>query len=181
MNYSQPFSALNEQLRPRYITNEQLYSSFNRLEDRHASSLRNKSSSRRTVLSEEAEPELKVPVTITEDENPEEHEYDAEQEDLVSDGQADHLPNTNMCLITELNLNNVPEDEGDEDSSTSQSDGKDSPCDLASEETGDPSEPAALQRSFMDGSLPDLIKSGRPLGRRRTLTHVSATVGSPFR
>lgn len=120
-------------------------------------------------------------MTITEDENPEEHEYDAEQEDLVSDGQADHLPNTNMCLITELNLNNVPEDEGDEDSSTSQSDGKDSPCDLASEETGDPSEPAALQRSFMDGSLPDLIKSGRPLGRRRTLTHVSATVGSPFR
>lgn len=33
-------------------------------------------------------------------------------------------------------------------------------------------------RSYEDGTLPDLVRSGRPLGRRRTLGHVSETVGS---
>lgn len=33
-----------------------------------------------------------------------------------------------------------------------------------------------LHKAFIDGTLPDLIKSGRPLGRRRTLGHVNDTL-----
>ncbi|XP_028278277.1 bicaudal-D-related protein 2-like isoform X2 [Parambassis ranga] len=87
------------------------------------------------------------------------------------------------CLISELNLKEEGEDESvDEDSSSIQSEEKDS--EQASEGTNDASEPGALatkhgstfQKSYLDGTLPDLINSGRPLGRRRTLGHVSDTL-----
>lgn len=185
MDYCRSFSALNERLRPRVTTNEQLYSSLNRLEDRQLGSLRNKTSSYRpTVLP--AEPETKVSVTKTEAEDPEGRED--EEDDLVSDGCeegncADLLPLNDLCLITELDLKDVGEEElVDEDSSTSPSEEKDIPGELASGGTSDSSESAAgeggssLQRSYINGTLPDLIRSGRPLGRRRTLGHVSDTV-----
>ncbi|XP_040906659.1 bicaudal-D-related protein 2-like [Toxotes jaculatrix] len=175
MDFSQPFSVLNEKLRPRVTTSEQLYSSLNRLEDRQLGSLRNRSLSYRpTVLP--AEP---VPVPITEPNNPEEPKDDAEQEDLVTDGLEEGncaalLPVNNTCLITELNLKDVGEEE--------QSEEKDSPGELTTKETRDSSVSLAsegessLQRSYIDGTLPDLIKSGRPLSRRRTLGHVSDTL-----
>lgn len=193
MDYSQPFSVLNEKLKPRFAASEQLNSSLERLEDRELGSLEIKSSSYQ-ARSLPAELEPKVPVTIAESEDPEEAEDDAAQEDLVSDGLeeancADPLPVINSCLITELNFKNVSEEElVEEDSSTSQSaqsEESDSPGELASEETKDSSESVALagegggpfQRSYIDGTLPDLIKSGRPLSRSRTLGPMSATVG----
>lgn len=173
MDYSQSFSALNEKLRPRVTSSEQLYSSLNRLEDRQSGSLRSQTSSYRpTVLPKEPEPKVSVATTEPED--------DSEQ-DLVSDGR---LSFKNSCLINELDLKDVGEEElVDEDSSTSPSEEKDIPGELTSKGTGGPSESVAgegessFQRSYIDGTLPDLIRSGRPLGRRRTLGHVSDTVG----
>ncbi|KAM7398107.1 hypothetical protein PAMA_006132 [Pampus argenteus] len=164
MDYSQPFSALNERLRPRFTDSVQLYSSLNRVEERQMSSLRSKS-----PVYLPTEPEPKVSLTVTEPEDPEEPENDAEQEDLVS----------------ELSLKDVGEEElVDEDSSPCQYEEKDSSGDLTSEGTGESSPSVAsaseggssFQRSYMDGTLPDLIKSGRPLSRRRTLGHVSDTL-----
>ncbi|XP_067464428.1 bicaudal-D-related protein 2-like [Thunnus thynnus] len=189
MDYSQPFSALNEQLRPRFTTSEQLYSSLNRVEDRQMGSLRSRSPFYRpTVL--QMEPEPKVGLTVTEPEDPEEPEDDAEQEDSVSDGfdegnSADLLHIDNSCLISELNLKDVDEEElVDGDNSSCQSEEKDSSGELTSEGTAGSSESAALageggscfQRSYIDRTLPDLIKSGRPLSRRRTVGHVSDTL-----
>lgn len=190
MDYSQPFSVLNERLRPRVTSSEQLYSSLNRLEDRQWGSVRSRSSSYRlTVL--QAEPEPKISLTTNEPDGPEETGDDAEQEDLVSGGLeegncADLLPVKNSCLITELNLKDVGEEElVEEDSNSSQSEEKDNPGKLTTEGTGDSSVSvslpgeggSSLRRSYVDGTLPDLIKSGRPLSRRRTLGHVSDTVG----
>ncbi|GAA6232697.1 bicaudal D-related protein 2-like [Lates japonicus] len=185
MDYSQPFSVLNERLRPRFTSSEQLYSSLNRLEGRQLGSLRSRSSSYRpTILP--AEPEPKVSVTITEQDGPEEPEEDADQ-DFVSDGlgEGDLLPINSSCLITELNLKDVCEEElAEEDSSSSQSEEKDTPGELATGGARGSSVSASmaggggssLQGSYVDGTLPDLIKSGRPLGRRRTLGHVSETL-----
>ncbi|XP_042355214.1 bicaudal-D-related protein 2-like [Plectropomus leopardus] len=177
MDYSQPFSALNERLRPKFTTSDQLYSTLNRLEG----SLRSRSSSYRpTVLP----PEPKAPETITEPEDPEEPEDDSEQESSVSDeGNCADLLNTS-CLITELNLKDFGEEElVDENRCTSSAEEKDNPGELTSEGTdqsklvaSDSEGGSSLQRSYVNGTLPDLIKSGRPLSRRRTLGHVSDTL-----
>ncbi|KAM9348592.1 bicaudal-D-related protein 2-like [Symphorus nematophorus] len=168
MDYSLSFSALNEKLRPRITTSEQLYSSLNRLEDRQSGTLRGLSSYRPTVLPTQPEPE--VTVTPTEPEDPEEPEDDAETEDLEDGRSSDTL---NSCLITELNLKDMV----DEDSTPSPTEEKDIPGELSSKGTGDPSQSAAGEGgSYVDGTLPDLIRSGRPLGRRRTLGHVSETL-----
>lgn len=128
-------------------------------------------------------------MTTTEPEDPRELDDNAEQEDLVSDGIdegncADLLPFNNSSLIPELNLKDVGEEElADKDGSTSPSEEKDIPGELNSAEAGDSSESAAdeggssFQRSYTDRTLPDLVRSGRPLCRRRTLGHVSETVG----
>lgn len=175
MDFSrQPFSVLNERLRPQLSTTEQLYSSLNRLEDRQLGSLRKQPPPYRpTVLP--AEPEPKVSVIITEPEEPGE---DSEQEDLASDeGNSQSDQSDTSCLITELNLKNF----GEEDrQSTSSSEEKENPGELTSEGMGDSSKSgeggSSLQRSYISGTLPDLINSGRPLSRRRTLGHVSDTV-----
>ncbi|XP_044078623.1 bicaudal-D-related protein 2-like [Siniperca chuatsi] len=175
MYYSKSFSVLNESLRPRITTNEPLYSSLNRLEDRQSGSLRNKSSFYRpTVLP--TEPQPKISVITTEPEDPEEPEDNAEQEDVVSDGQdkgncADLLPFNNSCLISEFNLKDVDEEELVEE--------KDIPGELTSEGTGDSvagGSGSSFQRNYTDGTLPDLIRSGRLLCRRQTLGHVSETL-----
>ncbi|AWO99865.1 putative bicaudal D-related protein -like [Scophthalmus maximus] len=179
MDFSRPFSELNERLNPRYTTSEQLYSSLNRLDGRQPGSQRSRSSHRPTVLP--AEP--RVSVTVTE---PQEPEADAAREDLVSDGpdegDCDDLQQlvNNTCVFAELNLKEV-----DGDSSSTQSEEKDSPCELPADGTRDSPGSAALAgeggsssqvTSYVDGTLPDLINSGRPLSRRRTLGHVSATL-----
>uniref|UniRef100_UPI0037E983FC bicaudal-D-related protein 2-like n=1 Tax=Semicossyphus pulcher TaxID=241346 RepID=UPI0037E983FC len=178
MDFSQSFSALNEQLRPRVTTSEQLHSSLNRLEDKQWGSLRNQSSSYRPTV---VPTEPKVSVTTTEPGDPEEN---AEQEDLVPGSleEGDLLPFNNSCLITELNLEDMGEEELlNKDSNTSPSEEKDIPGELTSKGTGESSESVASdggsnQRSYLDGTLPDLIRSGRPLGRRRTLGPVSDTL-----
>ncbi|XP_022594620.1 uncharacterized protein LOC111217156 isoform X1 [Seriola dumerili] len=185
MNYSQPFSLLNESLRPRCTTSEQLYSSLNRMEDKQLGSLRSRSSSYRpTVLP--AEPEPRVYVTSAEPDDPEEPEDEAEQEDFVCDGFkegncADLLSMSNSILITEMNLKGLSEEElADEDSGSSHSEEKDNQGELNSEESVSvclASEGGkSLQRSYINGTLPDLLKNGRPLSRRRTLGHVSDTL-----
>ncbi|XP_035521914.1 bicaudal-D-related protein 2-like [Morone saxatilis] len=186
MDYTQSFSALNERLKPRITTSEQLYSSLNRLEDRQSGSLRSLYLPYRpTVLP--GHPEAKVSVTLPESEDPEEPEDVTEQEDLVSDDPEEHgadlLPFNNSCLITELNLKDVGEEElVDEDNSNSPSEDKDIPGELTSKGKGDSSKSAAgedgssMQRDYIDGTLPDLIRSGRTLCRRRTLGHVSETL-----
>nr|XP_046265923.1 bicaudal-D-related protein 2-like [Scatophagus argus] len=175
MDYTQSFSALNERLRPRInASSERLYSTLNRLEGRQWSSLRSSHSScRPSVLPAEQEP--KVSVTVTEPEDPEEPEDDAEQEDSDHLEEGQSAGPLNSCLVAGLNLKDVGEDElANEDGSASPSVEKDTP--------GESSQPAAaeggspFQRSYVDGTLPDLIRSGRALGRRRTLGHVSDTL-----
>lgn len=174
MAYSLSFSALNERMRPQITTSEKVYSSLNRLEYRLTGSLRSYPTYYRpTVLPPKPEPQ--VLEAAAEPEEPEEPRENAEQqEDLASDS-----PENNSCL-TEGSL----KDEcGEEDGGLSLSKDKDLPGEMTSTGTGAPSQSAAdeggspLQRSYIDGTLPDLIRSGRPLGRRRTLGHVSDTVG----
>lgn len=178
MEYSVPFSVLNERLRPPVSAMHQLCSSFNTLETRQPGSLRTSSSTiRPTVLP--AEP--KDPVTPTE---PEEPEDDAELEDLEESGpeegsNTDPLPMISQCLIPALNLSDVPSEEQEElvpeNNSPSETEEE-----LSNAGPKGRSEPAALDaegsRSYMDRTLPDLIRSGRPLSRRRTLGPVSDTV-----
>lgn len=181
MAYSLTFSALNEKLRPRITTSDKLYSSLNRMEERQTTSLRCLPSSYRpTVLPTNTK--LEVPETTTEPGDPEEPEENAEQEDLVSDDlEEGHCPESlpfDTSCLTELSIKEVV----DEDSGNSLSEEKDIPGELTTTGTAASSQSAvsegesSFQRSYLDMTLPDLIRSGRPLGRRRTLGHVSDTV-----
>ncbi|XP_034462617.1 uncharacterized protein LOC117774352 [Hippoglossus hippoglossus] len=179
MDFSQSFSSLNERLKPRVTSSEQLYSSLNRMEDRQLGSLGSRTSYRPTVLPVDP----KGSVIITEPHDPAEPEADAEQEDLVSDdlgkGNCADL-RLNTCLLSELNLKDVGDEElADEDSSSTQSEEKDSQGELTTEGTTNSSSSeggSSLQMSFVDGTLPDLLNSGKTLSRRRTLGHVSASL-----
>lgn len=184
MAYSLTFSALNEKLRPRINTSDRVYSTSNRL-DKQTGSLRSfPVSYRPTVL-----PEIKVSETTIEPDVNREPEEDVEQqvEDLVSDGQeeeegSESLPFNTFTEVT-LKEDGAEEQLVDEDSSLSLAEEKDIPGELSSEVAGVSSQSttsedgSSFQRSYVDGTLPDLIRSGRPLGRRRTLGHVSETVG----
>lgn len=129
---------------------------------------------RPTVLPSKVE---SVSETVAE---PEEPKADAEQEVCNNPEEEEHCTE-NPCL-TEVNLKDGEEQE-DEDSWLSPSEEKDVPSELTSEGADASPQPAdgealsCLQRSYVDETLPDLIRSGRPLGRRRTLGHVSETVG----
>lgn len=181
MAYSMTFSALNEKLRPRINTGDRVYSTLNRLDKQTGSPRSFPVSYRPTVL-----PEIKVSGATTEPEVSKEPEEDVEQqvEDLVSDGQeeeegSESLPFNTSCL-TEVTLKEDGAEEQlvDEDSSLSLAEEKDIPGELTSEVAGVSSQSTASEDgSYVDGTLPDLIRSGRPLGRRRTLGHVSETVG----
>ncbi|KAF3840990.1 hypothetical protein F7725_006852 [Dissostichus mawsoni] len=187
---NQPFSVLNERLRPSSNTRTQLYSSLNRMEDRQMGSLsRRNLFYRPTVVPTEPKASLiqtepKASLTQTEPEDPEEPESTSEEGDQVSDEGtfADLLKNS--FLINELNLSDFGGDEpGDEERSASSSEEEDQPGELNSEGAGD-SESVSLddegrrpfQRAYINGALPDLINSGRPLSRRRTLGHVTDTL-----
>ncbi|KAM9847296.1 bicaudal-D-related protein 2-like [Aulostomus maculatus] len=167
MDYSQPFSVLNEKLRPRTNASEQLYNSLSRL---------NRKTHRPSVLPTEPK------VSLTEPEDPEEHEEDEMMDsasDSLEEGSCSDALSFNSCLISELSF----KDEED-DSSSCQSEEKDNSGYLTSEGTGDSSESGGLpgedgnssKRSYVDRILPDLLNSGRGLSRRRTLGHVSDTL-----
>lgn len=173
MAYYMTFSALNEKLRPRINTNDRLYSTLNRMEERQVGSLRSfPVSYRPTILyninssGKTAEPEIK--------QEPEDH-VKQQLEDLTPDLREEGSELGAPVQLTELSLNYGEEQCVDEE--------KDVPGELTSSAAGDPKQSSAgedgspLRRSFDDGTLPDLIRSGRPLGRRRTLGHVSETVG----
>ncbi|KAJ0061542.1 hypothetical protein NL108_005734 [Boleophthalmus pectinirostris] len=171
MDYNQPFSVLNERLRPRYNTTSQIYSSLNRLEDR---------SSRATSIY--YTPPTVIPTTSTpappKDTVPDHDELDS---GLSSDPP--QLFEEDSTSLSDLGLN---EPRDDDDSSSTKSEEKDCPGELptnkteesqeSSVATEEPVEGSILHKAFIDGTLPDLIKSGRPLGRRRTLGHVNDTL-----
>ncbi|XP_041864009.1 bicaudal-D-related protein 2-like [Melanotaenia boesemani] len=181
MDYSQPFSVLNERLKPQCAASELLYSSLTRLEE--PDSLRSKPTSYRpTVLLTEPAPEI----SITEQE-----ETSAEQDGLSFDETegncADFLGNDfhDSYLISDLNLKDEDEDElVNNDNGATQTEEEKSLGEVASDEKRDSPKSDAVagvgrssfQRCFMDGTLPDLIKTGRVLSRRRTLGHVSDTL-----
>ncbi|XP_058483290.1 bicaudal-D-related protein 2-like [Solea solea] len=185
MDFSQPFSVLNERLKPRGSASEQLHSSLSRLEDRQMSATRTKSTYRPTVLP--AEPDPKPPVALTQPEDPQAPGDNSTQEDAVSTGSegADLQPGNNFCLSPEIFFQDDGEEEArDEDSSSTNSEEKDNPGELAPTRmmslsgsvpaAGEGGSPAQL--NYIDATLPDLLHSGRPLSRRRTLGHVSATL-----
>ncbi|KAM4544762.1 bicaudal-D-related protein 2-like [Odontesthes bonariensis] len=178
MDFSQPFSVLNEKLKPRVTSSEQLYSSLNRLEDRQLGSLRNRATSyRATILPAEPQPNVFLP----EPEDPLEPGHSTEPEDQMCDS-AEELNCANLlsihdsCLIRDLNLKDEDESEQLNEDDGTQSEEKDG-AELASEgKTVAGVGGSPFQRCFMDGTLPDLIRTGRTLGRRRTLGHVSDTL-----
>lgn len=175
MAYYMTFSALNEKLRPRITTSDRLYSTLNRMEERQVGSMRSfPVLYRSTVL-----PEINTPEMTKEPEVKQELEDHVQQqtEELTSDLQeesTDSPPLDASVQLTVLSLNNGEEQRIDEE--------KDVPGELTSSTAGGPSQSSSgedespLRRNFDDGTLPDLIRSGRPLGRRRTLGHVSETV-----
>lgn len=172
MDYNQPFSVLNERLRPRFNTTSQIYSSLNRLEDRSQRAT-SPYYTRPTILpttSSPAPPKVTVP-----------------EQDEVDSGEISEPPQLfedNATLLSEMGLSEA----GDEDdSSSTKSEEKDCPGELPTDRTEEnPESPGSteggdvqgsiLHKAFIDGTLPDLIKSGRPLGRRRTLGHVNDTL-----
>lgn len=127
---------------------------------------------RTTVLPAEPEPE--------EPEEPEQEDLDC---DSLGEGScADLLPGSNSILITQLNLKDVGEDElPEEDNVSTHSEEKDTPGELSTEGSRDSPVTVCLtgedgNQSFINGTIPDLLKNGRPLSRRRTLGHVSETL-----
>ncbi|XP_015251484.1 PREDICTED: uncharacterized protein LOC107098361 [Cyprinodon variegatus] len=189
MDYSQPFSVLNEQLRPRLTSSEQLHSSLCRLEDRKldSSSMRTKYMLyRSSILPTETEPQTSISNT----EDADQHQTSTEQEGLgfssTEEGlSSDLLPYINSCFNRDFNIKDEDEDgQANDNSSMTQSEETDSSGEMGSEEARDSVKTGAgaeagespFQRFYADKTLPDLISTGRPLGRRRTLTHVSDTL-----
>lgn len=186
MDYSQSFSELNEMLRPRFSTSDQIYSSLSRLETRKLDSLKSRhTADRPTILL--TEPERNV--SRTEPESPQEPNIFEEHEEVVCDGRdennsADLMFFTNVYPFGDLSLKDFDSEElNNDNSSTTQSEETDSTGEMLSEGTRDSSEAEAgvgessFQKHYADKTLPDLVKSGRPLCRRRTVGHVSETVG----
>ncbi|XP_023198128.1 uncharacterized protein LOC111610078 [Xiphophorus maculatus] len=166
MDYSKPFSELNERLRPRLASSDLLHSSLCRLEERKATSYTP------NVLPAEPEPQM----------DPEEPE-----EDLICSSTDEGLCSDLMPFINSyfnFDQNVKDEDEASDSRSITQSEETDSPSELPSEEamdslkagTGSGPGDSPFQRFYADKTLPDLISTGRPLSRRRTLTHVSDTL-----
>ncbi|XP_012708247.2 bicaudal-D-related protein 2-like [Fundulus heteroclitus] len=184
MDYSQPFSVLNEKLKPRLSSSEQLHSSLCRLEEKKVDSLRIKASSYLTALLQD-EPDSQISK-----EDPQEPRTTTKQEGLFGGGPeegpcSDLLPFINSSFSTDFKLEDEDEEEqANDNSSVTASEETDSASELTSEEGRDSVRSGAeakvrespFQRFYADKTLPDLVNSGRPLGRRRTLTHVSDTL-----
>lgn len=168
------FSALNERLRPRLSASDRLYSSLYRMEHGYVGSLKPfpSTSFRQTILPPTPEPEISEAAA-----EPEEPREDAEQEVSTAE-QACAEPSQPSEIQDKFS-----EDPEDEDSRLSPSEEKDVPGELVSKVANASTQSSTAkadnspESSYIDGTLPDLIRSGRPLGRRRTLGHVSETVG----
>lgn len=163
------FSALNERLRPRLSASDRLYSSLYRMEYGYAGSLKPLPSTyRQTILPPTPEPEVSEASA-----DPEEPREDAAPEVSTAEQAC-----TEPLQLTEIQ-DEISEEPDDEDSRMSPSEEKDVPGELVSKVTdaSTQSSTAKPDNGYIDGTLPDLIRSGRPLGRRRTLGHVSETVG----
>lgn len=180
MDYSQPFFALNERLRPRVTSSDKLYTSLTRLDSRQWYSARVlPSTHRQSILPTNPEPALSAPAA--EPEEPEEAGRDAAQgaltsSDLQEEGGccADPRPFGGSCFAELTVKDEEGEEQSDEDGGAPLSGEKDSSGDASPAAAGEGG--SSLQRSYLDGTLPDLIRSGRPLGRRRTLGQVTDTL-----
>lgn len=169
MDYSEPFSVLNEKLKPRFnSSSDQIFSSLNKLEDRSRAT---------SVYYNFVKPTFLPTTSSAEPSKVTEQTKDVPYIEVSADPP--QLFEDNSTTLSEISLN----DAGDEDdSSSTKSEEKDCPGELCVDRTEDSSEcqlaegESVLQKAFIDGTLPDLIKSGRPLGRRRTLGHVSDTL-----
>ncbi|XP_028322877.1 bicaudal-D-related protein 2-like [Gouania willdenowi] len=156
MDFTQSFTVLNERLKPRSSTSEQLHLSLNRLEDRESASLRRKPlTNRPTVLSSRTNEDLS----------------DLGSDDVDEDYVSNYLPFT-TCLLSELNLKDFSDDNSSTKSEEIDGAGVSSDGDSVTQTPGGGS---PFQRDINEG-LPDLLKSGRPLTRRRTVGHVSDTL-----
>lgn len=169
MDYGQSFSVLNEKLKPRYNTSDHIYSTLNRLEDRPSRATSVYYSFVNPTLLPTTSSAAPSKVTDQTEDVPY-NEVSADPPQLFED---------NSTTLSEISLN----DAGDEDdSSSTKSEEKDCPGELCVDRAEETFESptteggSVLQKAFIDGTLPDLIRSGRPLGRRRTLGHVSDTL-----
>ncbi|XP_013872352.1 bicaudal-D-related protein 2-like isoform X2 [Austrofundulus limnaeus] len=135
-----------------------------------------------TVLTE---PETNT--SMTEPEGPPKPKRTFEQE-MVCDDRGERSPDdlmlfTSLDAFDALSLTELDSEELSNDNcSSTQSEETDSTGELVLDGSRDSSEAEAgagdgsFQRYYTDKSLPDLIKSGRPLCRRRTVGHVSETL-----
>eukprot|EP00066_Takifugu_rubripes_P006344 XP_003971078.1 PREDICTED: bicaudal D-related protein 1-like [Takifugu rubripes] len=167
------FSALNERLRPRLSASDRLYSTLYRMEYGYAGSLKPLASTyRQTILPRTPEPEPEVSEASVDPEEP--------REDAAPEASTAEQACTEPSQLTEIDK--ISEEPDDEDSRMSPSEEKDVPSELVSKVTdASPQSSTAkpdnsLESSYIDGTLPDLVRSGRSLGRRRTLGHVSETL-----
>ena len=201
MEESVSFSVLNQRLRPQLTAMERLCYP---LEDQpHTSdSIRGSPTTRPTMLTH-LEPQVNESLTVTQEEdNPEQEEE--EQEEVDSDGStprdvcAESLTVAGDCWpcpkieCLELNDSTTVTDcrvptltmEGDCHVgllSAMEGEGPDSLMTVRQGVGCDPGEAvregeSLSQMSYIERALPDLISSGRPLTRRRTLGPVSDTV-----
>ncbi|XP_021474599.1 uncharacterized protein LOC110534204 [Oncorhynchus mykiss] len=183
------FSVLNKRLRPQFTAMERLCYSLDTLEDgsQRPGTVRGGSTTRSTILRDVSQTQDDSSSTTTK----------PEQEDVVTEGlislteEGDigpeplAMPMINDCSMLFLTVEDAGPDGSGElavvrDSLTVASDGPDG-LTVVIEGDGDGSDAVSedrstSRRSYIDGMLPDLIRSGRPLNRRRTLGPVSDTL-----
>ncbi|XP_029557486.1 bicaudal D-related protein homolog isoform X3 [Salmo trutta] len=183
------FSVLNERLRPRFTAMERLCDSLDTLEDgpQRPGTVSGGSTTQSTILRDVSQTQEDSSSTTTK----------PEQEDVVTEGltslteEGDIGPEPltmsmiNDCSKLFLTIEDAGPDGSGEltvvrDSLTIANDGPDG-LTVVIEGDGDGSDAVSedrstSRRSYIDGMLPDLIRSGRPLNRRRTLGPVSDTL-----
>ncbi|XP_056140641.1 bicaudal-D-related protein 2-like [Lampris incognitus] len=201
MDDSVPFSVLNERMKPHFTAMDRLCSSLNTLQDRQRGSLRSTSSTvQPTVLPPTSEPEpdpesLDCGTTVDPEEPGDKQEradsnsdgllsLTVEEEDVADQVSIDNLVpiltledmnlfgHEELAVVLESIVPSPSEEEGDAPGGPTPAGTQDtSEAQTLNKDSGSPS-----QRNYVDTTLPDLIRSGRPLGRRRTLGPVSDTL-----
>ncbi|KAK6316653.1 hypothetical protein J4Q44_G00120530 [Coregonus suidteri] len=183
------FSFLNKRLRPRFTAMERLCYSLDTLEDgpQRPDTVRVGSTTRSTIMRDVSQTQEDSSSTTTK----------LEQEDVVTEGltplteEGDNGPELlTMSMISDCSMPFLTiEDAGPDgsgeltvvrESLTVANDGPEG-LTVVSEGEGDGSDAvredrSTSRRSYIDGILPDLIRSGRPLSRRRTVGPVSDTL-----
>jgi hypothetical protein len=184
-----PFSILNERLRPQFTAMEQLCYSLHTLEDGHQlpGIVSGSSTTRSTILRDEIQTQDDSSSTTTEPED------DPEKEDVVTerltslteegDNCHDLLTMTSTCLMQSLTAEDAGPDGSGELTVVKESlaieNGDPGVLTMVSEGDGSDEvseDKSPFRRSYIDRILPDLIRSGQQISRRRTLGPVSDTV-----